>query len=433
MRRALALLPLALTAVLALPAAAPAAARMEIGVQDDPVFVSLSYYDRERALQQARDMGVSRLRVNVQWATAVRGSEQKEMPQPPSYDWARLDSAVDAAARYGIRVQLTLTGPAPAFGAANRKIGVFGPKAQAFGDFARAAATHFRGRVDRYSIWNEPNYVSWLEPQGIAAALYRELYEAAYAQIKRADPRAQVLIGETAPYAIRKRSIAPLEFLRDVTCTTGVTAGGGGSGVDVQVDPNANPARKKGTDPLLAAAAAKPPKLNRGPCKPLRADGYAHHPYDYRNKPTFAYKGNDNATLGSLGRLTGTLTALAKVRALSTPKGKPLPVYLTEYGYFQSGKYALGESARSAYLRKAYTLAQRDRSVAQMLQLVFVTPPASFPGGYFDLSIVRADGSTTPPYESLRGWAQAAGKRGQVALPGAPIPLPPAPAERRPR
>jgi hypothetical protein len=426
MKRALALLPLALTAVLALPSAAPAASRMELALQDDPVFVSLSYYDRERALQQARDMGVSRLRVSVPWASVVRGSEQKDVPKPPAYDWARYDSAIDAAARYGIRVQLTLTGPAPAFGAANRKIGTFGPRAQQFGDFARAAATHFKGRVDRYSIWNEPNYISWLEPQGIAAALYRELYEAAYKQIKRADPRAQVLIGETAPYAIKKRAIAPLEFLRDVTCTTGVKAGGGGSGVDVQVDPNADAASVH-----KAAAATKPPKLTRGACKPLKADGYAHHPYDYRNKPTVSYKGNDNATLGSLSRLTGTLSSLAKVRALSTPKGKSLPVYLTEYGYFQSGKYALGESARSAYLKKAYTMAQRDRNVAQLLQFVFITPPLDFPGGYFDLSLVRADGSTTLPYESLRSWAQAAGKRRQVALPGGPIQLPPVPAERR--
>ena len=427
MKRLLCLLPTAYCLLLLLVPAMPATAapRMEIAVQDDPVFVTQSYYDRERALQQARDMGVSRIRVNVGWANTVRGSEQKNAPAPLSYDWAPFDSLVDAAARYGIRIQMTLTGPAPAFGAANRKIGNYGPKAARFGDFARAAATHFKGRVDRYSIWNEPNYVSWLEPHGIAPALYRELYEAGYKQIKRADKRAQVLIGETAPYAIRKRSIAPLEFLRDITCTTGAAGGGGGSGVDVQVDPDAEDAR------VRKAQSRRVPTLRRGPCKPLKADGYAHHPYDYRNRPDFAYRGADNATLGSLDRLTGTLTALQRVGALSTPKRKALPVYLTEYGYFQSGKYALGDDVRSAYLRKAYTMAQRDRSVAQMLQFVFVTPPANFPGGYFDLSLVRQDGSTTAPYESLRSWAATAGKRRQVKLPGGALQLPPAPASRR--
>jgi hypothetical protein len=68
-----------------------------------------------------------------------------------------------------------------------------------------------------------------------------------------------------------------------------------------------------------------------------------------------------------------------------------------------------------------------------MLQFSFVTPPASFPGGYFDLSLVRSDGSTTQPYESLRTWVQAAGATGKVRLAGGPLPLPPAPAERRPR
>jgi hypothetical protein len=427
MKRAFCLLSSVLCLLSLFAAAGPAAAapKMELAVQDDPVFVTQSYYDRERALQQARDLGVSRIRVNVAWATAVRGAEQKNAPQPLTYDWAHYDALVDAAARYGIRVQLTLTGPAPAFGASNRKVGVYGPKAARFGEFTRAAATHFKGRVDRYSIWNEPNYISWLAPHAIAAALYRELYVEAYKQIKRAGPRAQVLIGETAPYAIRKRSIAPLEFLRDVACATGAKAGGSGSGAfDPGVDPNAAPAR------VRKAASSKAPKLSRGPCKPLKADGYAHHPYDYRNKPTFAYRGNDNATLGAIGRLTGTLQSLAKIGALSTPKRKPLPLYLTEYGYFQSGKYALGESVRSTYLRTAYTLAQRNKSVVQMLQFGFVTPPLSFPGGYFDLSVVRGDGSTTPPYESLRAWAQAAGGRGQVALPGAPLALPAAPAKR---
>ena len=419
------LLALALALALLTPASAHAGPRMELAVQDDPVFVTASYYDRERALQQARDLGVSRIRVNVGWASSVRGSEQKNAPSPLVYDWARYDSLVDAAARYGIRIQMTLTGPAPAFGAANRKVGNYGPKAVRFGEFARAAATHFKGRVDRYSIWNEPNYISWLEPHGIAPALYRELYEAGYKQIKRADSRAQVLIGETAPYAIRKRAIAPLEFLRDVTCTTGRSTGGGGSGVDVQTDPDAEGAR------VRKAQSSRVPSLRRGPCKPLKADGFAHHPYDYRNAPSFPYRGNDNATLGSLNRLTGHLTALARIRALRTPKGRVLPVYLTEYGYFQSGKYALGDDVRSEYLRAAYTRAQRDRNVAQMLQFGLVTPPENFPGGYFDLSLVRQDGSTTLAYEALRAWVATAGKRRQVTLPGPALQLPPAPASRR--
>jgi hypothetical protein len=428
-RRSL-LLAIAMLALCAQPASA--AKGMEVALQDDPVFVSQSYYDRERALQQAHDLGVTRIRVNMIWADVVNAPKDPAQPSPVAYDWQRFDSLIDAAARYGIRVQLTLTGSAPAWATSNRKSGVYGPKASSFGDFTRAVATHFKGRVDRYSIWNEPNYVSWMQPFEKAPALYRELYQAAYAQIKRADKRALVLMGETAPYAIRKRAIAPLEFLRDVTCATGVKAGGGsGSGaLDPGVDPNDTTAARARV--RAAAAKTKPPKLVRGPCKPLKADGYAHHPYDYRHRPDYAYKGSDNATLGSLSRLTGTLQSLAKIGALRQPKGsKPPPVYLTEYGYFQSGKYALAETARTAYLKKGYTMAQRDRNVAQMLQFGLVTPPTNFIGGYFDLSLVHLDGTPTPGYEALRSWAATAGKRGQIKLPGAAIALPPAPSGKR--
>jgi hypothetical protein len=276
-----------------------------------------------------------------------------------------------------------------------------------------------------------------MQPFSKAPALYRELYEAAYKSIKRADKRALVLIGETSPYAIRKRAIAPLEFLRDVTCATGVKTGNdsGGNALDPGVDPNQTDTARASRSSRVRAAAkkSKPPKLVRGPCKPLRADGYAHHPYDYRHRPDYAYRGSDNATLGSLDRLTGTLQSLAKIRALSTPKGKPLPVYLTEYGYFASGKYSLGDNVRSGYLKKAFTMAQRDKSVAQMLQFSLVSPPPTFPGGYFDLSVIRGDGSPTLAYEALRSWSARAGKRGQIKLPTAPLSLPPAPASRRGR
>jgi hypothetical protein len=423
---------LSAAAACALAFAVPASAAkgMEIALQDDGVFVSQLNYDRERALQQARELGVTRIRVNAYWWRYVRSPEATTRPVPPTYDWSRIDSLVDAAARYGIRIQLTLTGPAPAWGAKNRKIGNFGPNPDYFGDYARAAATHFKGRIDRYSIWNEPNYVSWLQPFDLNAALYRELYEAAYKQIKRADPAAAVLIGETAPYAIKKRSTAPIEFLRDVTCATvkGDKKSSDGSGTDPTPD---QPQEKRSADVSAARVTARAPSLERGPCKPLKADGYAHHPYDYRHKPQYAYKGKDNATLGSLGYLEGTLEALKKIRVLRTPKGATLPLYLTEYGYFNSGKYALPEPQRSAYLKKAYTIAQRDKTVVQMLQYGLIAPQEDTPGGFFDLSLIRTDGSPTLPFNSLAAWARARVPSGDVVAPGAPLVLPPAPAVKQ--
>ena len=45
----------------------------------------------------------------------VTGKIILDQPVPIVYDWAPYDSLIDAAARYGIRVQLTVTGGAPAW------------------------------------------------------------------------------------------------------------------------------------------------------------------------------------------------------------------------------------------------------------------------------------------------------------------------------
>lgn len=375
----------ACAAALALPGSAGAARNMEFGLQDDPVFVDQAYYDRERAFEQARALGVTWIRANVIWSSVIPEEQANgtTAPASPAYDWSKLDGLVDAARAHGIRVQLTLTGPAPAYGTSNRRVGVYGVKANPFGAFVRHAVTHFKGRVARYSIWNEPNHVGWLEPRDLAPGLYRAMYRAAYKQLKRADRRAKIFIGETSPYSLSRNATAPLRFLREFTCTVR-TAG--------------------------ARRGLRPHSRNRG-CGRLVADGYAHHPYDFRHSPGYKYRGSDNATLATLGRLTSTLNGLARARALSTPGGRPLDVYLTEYGYMANGVYAPGEDVRSRYLSDAYRRAQRNPRVRQILQYTFVTPPENYPGSFFDMSIVDGLGQELGSYFALQSWSQAARRR----------------------
>src|SRR5947207_787515 len=218
---ALALVAAACLLLAAVPRA-HAARGMEVALEDDPVFVNQYYYDRERALQQAQSLGVSRIRVNVGWAPSLQGRANLRLPHAaPTYNFGPVDSIIDAAARYGIRIQLTLTGPAPAFATGNHRVGPYQPNAKYFGKFAAAMAAHFRGRVDRYSIWNEPNYVGWIAPLRQQPSIYRALYISGYKAIKAADPGAKVLIGETAPYSIHRLATSPIAFLRAVTCVNG--------------------------------------------------------------------------------------------------------------------------------------------------------------------------------------------------------------------
>jgi hypothetical protein len=362
--------------------------KLEVALQDDAVFLNRSYYDRDRALAQAQQMGVTRLRVLVVWSR-VPGAEPNatQTPAHPKYDFAAYDGLIDDAAQHGIRVQLDLSGPAPAWAVGNHQQGIVKPNATKFGEFAAAAAKHFAGRVDRYSIWNEPNYIGWLAPQSEEPSLYRALYIQSYDAIKKADPSAQVLIGETAPYAESGRAMAPLEFLRKVTCRTQIYA----------------PAKQ---------------------CAPLHADGYAHHPYEFANPPQAPYPGADNVTVGSLDRLTSALDRLAQAKALLTPQGKPLDVYLTEFGYFATGPVAVPPAKRADYLKTAFGIAARNPRVKEMLQYILVSPP---PGVRFNTSLINLDGKPTLPFTALASWAHSNAKNGRVVPNTGPIKLPPAP------
>jgi hypothetical protein len=362
----LALAIVTLTTFLHAPAPAAAAGDMEIAIQDDAVLVGRLYYNRERALDQIQQLGATRLRVNLTWTAVLGGRQSARRTQPRSiaYDWAGYDGLVDAARARGMRVQMTIAGPAPRWATGNRRVGVYRPDPGKFGAFARSAAQHFYGRVDRYSIWNEPNYSGWLAPHAKSPQLYRALFRAGYRGIKSADPNVQVLIGETSPYAIRGRAMAPLQFLRAVTCTD---------------------------------------SRWRRHCPGLVADGYAHHPYEFKNRPDASYPGADNVTIGTLGRLTRALDRLARSGALRTRYGQPLHVWLTEFGYMATGSRRLPAARRAAYLRRAFEIARANPRVHGMVQYLLIQPPSHW--AHFNTAIALANGTPTPSFRALQAFA----------------------------
>jgi hypothetical protein len=353
---------LVLCACLTLPAAAPARPPALIGVQDDPVFVRDPGDYRGLAAGRelaaatgyalARGLGAGVLRIAIHWSDVVTGSGRQS--------WARYDAAIAAARAHGFTVQLVLSGPAPAAATADHRVGIDRPNAAAFGRFAGAAARRYRGRVEAYSIWNEPNWPSLLAPHRDAAKVYRRLYQAGFAAIRRTDPRALVLLGELAPLGPPEAGIPPLRFLRQLTCA--------------------------GT---------------RHRCAPLVADGLALHPYTLRWKPSFP-GGPDDATTGSLPRLDRTLRRLAAAGSLRTPGGRGLPVYLTEYGW-RAGDQLIGEAARAAYAPAGYGLALSDPNVRELVWYQLASPPPN-PFGIWDTGLVSFGGAPSATYIALQRW-----------------------------
>ena len=162
------LLAAALVAVLAFCASpAHAAKGLEIGVQDDALFLSATPEVRSAAFAHARELGVVALRTNVAWSRVVSEPASPVAPAAPAYDFSAYDRLVDEAAANGIRVQLTLAGPAPAWATADHIVSNNQPDPARFGEFAGAVAAHFAGRVRAISIWNEPNWHGLLTPERI--------------------------------------------------------------------------------------------------------------------------------------------------------------------------------------------------------------------------------------------------------------------------
>ena len=327
-----------LTALVALFAAsvAHAAPGMEKAIEDEDVFVDGKTLSPNLGYQRLADLGVRRMRILVTSSSVRTGN---------GFDFGKYDRAVNAAAQRGIRVQMVLIGRYPR------------PNVKEFATFANTTAAHFKGRVDRYSIWNEPNYIAWLAPQRKAPALYRRLYLAGYKAVKSADRGAKVLMGETVPNAQGRRAMAPIAFLRKVACVN------------------------------------KQYKRVRS-CPKLKADGYAHHPYDFTRAPRRSKGGKDEATIGSLSNLTKALDKLAHSGQIKGTKN----LYLTEYGYLATGKRGLSEAKRASYLRQGFRIARKNRRVKELVQYLLVQPNDST----FTTGLLNSNGSETPSYAALR-------------------------------
>jgi hypothetical protein len=201
--------------------------------------------------------------------------------------------------------------------------------------------------VIRYSVWNEPNIVYYLEPQRKAPTLYRNLYRAAYNAIKSADPGAQVLYGELYSGNLR---------------------GGGG------------------TAPLTFLARAT---------GGLRADGLAYHPFQFNFGPY--QRSRRFVAVASVSRLRASLRSLARRGRLRTRGGGTLPIYFTEFGYQIKGSWVLRpERRRASWTVAAFQLAKRS-GVRSMLYYHLVRSYSR----RWDTGIVTSGGSLMAPFQAL--------------------------------
>ena len=149
----------------------------------------------EQPLALVKDLSVGWVREDVQWARIEA--------RPGTYDWTWYDKVLNAHRTNGVNVIGVLT-PAvgwatPEPGDSPNEVSFFGPDPDLYAAFAKAVATRYRGVVQAWEIWNEPeNGIHWRPAPDPAA--YAQLLIKASAAIKSVDPQVTVLNGGVVPF-----------------------------------------------------------------------------------------------------------------------------------------------------------------------------------------------------------------------------------------
>jgi hypothetical protein len=375
-----------LAVLLALAAGAQAAPGQLALIQDDAAFVEGTRGDPRPLLGEARrELGADIVRANLYWRVVSPSPDSARKPRgfdvgdPTSagYQWAMYDHFVANARAAGLRVYITVSGPFPDWASREprrcREGCIWKPAGRLFGQFVKAAARRYRGRVRYWSIWNEPNHFGWLLPQyshrhrvRYSARMYRSLWYRGYRAIRRYDParRRSVLFGELAPFA------SPRAFFHASMC----------------IDRRGRPLRSR-----RHGCPWRPVKLPIG--------AVAHHPYPHgaTAHPLSRVRGASNVTIAYLPRLERSMDLAARHRRM--PRARS--IFLTEYGIQSRPPDPHGASLReqARWLNESERLVWLDRRVRSTAQYELLDVHAT---DEFNTGLRAVAGERKPAWSAYR-------------------------------
>jgi hypothetical protein len=397
--------------------AAPAGASrtQESIFQDDRLLVFSDSATRERTLEDMASLGADTVHTLLFWRSVAPAPGDRDRPSgfdpadPASYPagaWDPYDDVVRGAAARGLDVLMSPSGRVPSWaagcGGSIRVREVCRPSASEFKAFVTAAGRRYSGgysdenqgggvlpRVDRWSVWNEPNLGSWLRPQSVVSRgrrvpysprLYRRLLVAGIQALRDTGHGAdQILLGETAPLgrvsgSIASRPTAPLDFLREVFCLNSRGRAYRGRA-----------ARDRDCDDF----------------RRLDVTGVSHHPYNRggAGSPRSASKPNE-VTISSASRLWRLLSTAAGRRRI--PRAASRSIYFTEFG-FQTNPpdrlFGVSLTRQARYINEADYIAFRESRVKSVAQYELNDEPDL---DSFQTGLRFADGSAKPSLEAYR-------------------------------
>jgi len=124
------------------------------------------------------------------------------------YDWETTDRIVDQVQEFGLKLIVRVdrepdwAGPPPG-------------NSDHFAAFLSAMATRYKGRIQAYQVWNEPNLAREWGNKPPNAQEYTQMLKKAYQAIKKADPNALVISAGLAPTTeVSQRAVPDTRFVQ---------------------------------------------------------------------------------------------------------------------------------------------------------------------------------------------------------------------------
>jgi hypothetical protein len=145
----------------------------------------------DRDLQLVQDAGFRWVKQEFAWRE-IEGASKG------TFDWGRTDRVMNQIDAHGLKVIARLGVQPEWAGGGYPEVGPPN-NLQDFADFVAAVATRYKGRIDAYQIWNEPNLAREWGNRPPNAAEYTEMLKAAYEAIKAVDPYPIIISAGLAP------------------------------------------------------------------------------------------------------------------------------------------------------------------------------------------------------------------------------------------
>jgi len=268
------------------------------------------------------------------------------------FAWGTSDSVVDSLLGAGIEPLMVIWGsPAWANGSSDPSVvPTSDPQLSFWLDhyraFIRALATRYKGRVNHWELWNEPNILDFWKPPSID--VYARWASAVESEIRAIDPNARVAYGSLTNLEVAWDEISGEEFLRGLYA--------------------------RGISPRIVSV----------------------HPYAYGNEPPEE---------GGPGDGKDTFRDVVTMRQVMLENGGESGViWITEYGWWAGPSYfnpsvSLTEGQQADYLGRSLALVRSWPYVTRVIWCLDWDRPGV---PYNGVGLVRLDGTLRPAALTFR-------------------------------